>query len=308
MAATSAIACTRSRVADTPTSITIATGGPGGTFYPVAVDLAQFYSRNLPGITAQLELGGSGANVQAVQDGRAQLAFAQADIAYIAYRRGTDADPRPFSRLRGIAVLWPNTVQIAVPKDSAIRTVDDLRGHRVAVGTPGSGTETLARIVLESYGLHYTDIVAVFIPFVEMVGQMRHHTVDAAFTVASVPSPVIQQMNADPGVRLIPVARERIDAVRSQYPFLRPIVVAGGSYASEHQDVPTLGVEDILLCRDDLTEEMAYKLTKTFFDSLPELAKTHAAVRAIDLDQAPGTALPLHPGAARYYREREIVQ
>lgn len=303
-----AIACARGRVPDIRTSITIATGGPGGTFYPVAVDLAKFYSKNLPGITAQLEVGGSGANVQAVQDGRAQLAFAQADIAYIAYRRGTDADRRPYANLRGIAVLWPNTVQVAVPKNSAIRTIDDLRGKRVAVGTPGSGTDVLSRIVLESYGLHYTDLHPVFIPFVEMVGQMRTRTIDAAFTVASVPSQVIEQMQIDPGVRLIPVARDRIDAVRGQYPFLRPIIVARGSYAADDRDIETLGVDDLLMCRDDLTEDLVYRLTKAFFDALPQLGTTHAAVRAIDLDQAPGTAIPLHPGAARYYREREIVQ
>jgi TRAP transporter TAXI family solute receptor len=303
-----AITCTRDRVSDVRTSITIATGGAGGAFYPVALELVQVYSKNLPGVTAQLQLGDSGANVQAVQDGRAQLAFAQADIAYIAYRRGTDADRRPFSNLRGIAVLWENTVQIAVPNDSPIHTVGDLRGRRVAVGTPGSGTEVLARIVLKSYGLHYKDIHPVFISFVEMVEQMRSRVIDAAFTVASVPTLVIQQMSINPGIRLIPVARDRIDTVRGQYPFLRPIVVPRGSYDAEERDVATIGVEDLLLCREDLKEDLVYSLTKAFFEALPDLAKTNAAVRSIDLDQAPGTAIPLHPGAARYYRERQIVQ
>jgi TRAP transporter TAXI family solute receptor len=307
-AAVAATACSRSPVAHPQTEITIATGGPGGAFYPVAVELAQYYSKTLPDVSARLEMGGSGANAEAVQDGRAQLGFAQADIAYIAYRRGTDANRRPFSRLRGIAVLWSNTVQIAVPIDSPVRTVGDLRGKRVAVGTPDSGTDVLARVVLESYGLHYKDIHPVFGSFVEMVGQIRNRSIDAAFTVASVPMQAIEDMNVDAGIRLIPVSRERIDTVRGQYPFLRPIIVAHGTYRGQDHDLATVGVEDLLMCREDLTEDLVYRLTKGFFEALPRLAKTIAAARLIDLDQAPGTAIPLHPGAARYYREREIFQ
>jgi TRAP transporter TAXI family solute receptor len=109
-------------------------------------------------------------------------------------------------------------------------------------------------------------------------------------------------------VRLLPVPRGQVQAMRAQYPFLEPMVVPAGTYEGQDADVETVGVSNLLLCRRDLDETLAYQLTRTFFESLPQLTRAHPAAGLIDPEQAPATPIPLHPGAARYYREREITQ
>ena len=287
--------------------LAIATGGPGGAFYPTGKALASLYNERIPGVDATLLTGGSTQNVEAVQSGQAALAFTQADVAYVAYRRGTDAQPRPFADLRGVAMLWMNTVHVVVAPGSPIQSVRDLDGRRVGVGTRGSGTETLARIVLESYGLTYERIQPAFLSFVDMVDGMRRRTLDAVFVVAGLPADALIDLSADPGVRMLPIPREQVRAMRAQYPFLQPISVAAGTYRDVGA-VETVGVASLLISRSDVDEELLYRLTREFFTALPRLYEAHPAVRLIDPEQAPATPIPLHPGAARYYRERQLTQ
>ena len=96
--------------------------------------------------------------------------------------------------------------------------------------------------------------------------------------------------------------------IRADYPFLKPAIIPRGTYTGQTGDIATVGVDNVLVCREDLPEEIVYRLTKAFFAALPELSRVHAAAMLIDPDQAPATPIPLHPGAARYYREREILQ
>lgn len=286
--------------------LVIASGGPGGAVYPLVLNLQQVYARDFPDLSLQVQAVGSSGSVDALEEGSAQIGFSQADIAYLAYSRGTTAAPRPHTNLRGVAVLWSNVAQIAVPRNSVIHSVSDLRGKRVSVGAPGTSTEMLARIVLQAYGLQYRDIRASFSSFSERAKQLRDGEIDAAFVVTAVPSPVVQDMNANPGVRLLPIDSERISALRGQYPFLRPVVVPAGTYDPQEPAVAAVGIDELLVCRKDLDETLVYRLTKAFFDALPSLAKANAAASTVDLEEAPGTPIPLHPGAARYYREREI--
>jgi hypothetical protein len=274
--------------------------------YPLALSLQRVYHGDFPNLLVSIQPLGSSGSVDALQDGGAQIGFAQADIAYLAYTRGTTAHPRPHTGLRGIAVLWANTAQIAVPDDSPIQSISDLRGKRVAVGSPGTSTEVLARLILKAYGMSYADLRPAFTSFDERVKQMRHGAIDAAFVVTAIPAPVIQELKANPGIRLIPVDPDRIEAFRGRYPFLRPTLLPEGTYAWQHKPLPVVGIDELLVCRSDLSDALVYQLTKAFFEALPMLARVNAAAGTIDLDEAPGTPIPLHPGAARYYREREI--
>lgn len=308
LVAVTVVRCSGPAETAAPTVLTIVTGGQGGSFYPLGLRLSQLYAEHIPGVVTKLETGGSGRNVQAIEDGHAQLAFAQADVAYAAYRRGTEAAPHPHTQLRGIAVLWQNTAQIVVPRGSTIRSGSDLRGRRVAVGSLGSGTETLARIVLESYGLSYNDITPLAPTFEDTVQGMRDGTLDAAIISAGVPTSPIAEISDRPGLQLVPVPRDHVQAMRAQYPFLQPLVIPGGTYRGVDSDVESVGVSILLTCRQDLDESLVYQLTKILFDALPSLGEELPVARLIDLDQAPATPIPLHPGAARYYREREIMQ
>lgn len=301
--------CSAAPVTPAPATLTLLTGGTGGSFYPLGAALADIYTQRIPGIRAVAQSTvASVFNVQAVQQGKADVAFTQGDVAYFAYRRGTESDSRPHTKLRGIAVLWVNTVQLVVPRSSEIRAVDDLRGRRVGVGSPASGTQIVTRLVIEGHGINYAQVRSEPLSFSEAVGRMENKTLDAAFVVASYPVSAVSEMNTAFGVRLIPVAPAIVDRIRTDYPFVKPMLIPSGTYAGQDRDLDTLGVDNILVCRDDLPEDLVYRLTKVLYESLGELEGKDAAARLIDPEQGPTTPIPLHPGAARFYREREILR
>ncbi len=298
------------RDAPAATTVTILTGGTGGAFFPLGSDLAALYSERLEGVSATaVATVASVFNVQAIQAERGDLAFAQADVAYRAYRRGLNPPDAPYSRLRSMAVLYVNTVQIFARHGSNIRTVGDLRGQRVGVGgEPGSGTETAARTVLESYGLGYEDLKPEFLPFADLATRFERGALDAGIIVASFPISALTEINDAAELRLIPVDADAIHRIRSRFPFFKPVVIPRDTYRGQQGDVHTIGVDNLLVCRDSLPEELVYVMTRTFFQALPNLAAHHAAARMIHAAEAPAPPIPLHVGAARYYRERELIQ
>lgn len=289
-------------------TLTLGTGGQGGAFYALGPVLGQFWRDHIAGIEVRHAPGGSGVNVESLEMGQTDIAFTQADIAYAAYSRGTERDRRPHLQLRAIAVLWMNTVHVAVPNQSAIRTVADLRGRRVGATTRGGGTETLARVVLGAYDLTYDDITPQFDPFVQTTERLQRGDSDAAFVVAGVPAVAVTDLAAHLDIRLLAIPRERLRTMRAEYPFLRPVVVPRGTYKGVDEAVETVGVNNLLMCRKDLDERLVYQLTKGLFDAIPALEAAHPAASLIDPDEAPATPIPLHPGAARFYREREITK
>ncbi|MGE4085407.1 MAG: TAXI family TRAP transporter solute-binding subunit [Vicinamibacterales bacterium] len=307
---TASSACSRSTPPTPPPSeVSIATGGTGGVYYPLGVALAQSYNKRLPNLhaTAYTTVA-SVFNVDALEAKKAELAFVQGDIAYFAYKRGTASSPTPHRSLRAIAILFQNVVQIVVRQDSHIRHVTDFRGHNIGVGSLGSGTEEVARIIVESHGLKYTDLQPGFLSFGEIAQAMEARTLEGGFIVASYPVSAILAVTRSLGVRLVPIEPTVINAVRGHYPFLKPILIPKGTYQNQTEDVTTVAIDNLLVCRDDLPEQLVHDLTKTLFESLPDLAATHPAASIIDPDIAAMTAIPLHPGAARYYRERELLQ
>lgn len=291
------------------TLLTIATGGTGGVYYPLGGALARIYTREIPRVTASAQATvASVFNVQAVYQGKADVAFTQADVAYLAYSSGTPAVPRPHTSLRGMAVLYVNTVQIVARADSDIRSVRDLKGKRVGVGAPGSGTEFAARIIIEAHGLNYHDVKADFLSFAEVAAQLQDRTLDAGFLVASYPVAALTDAATTVGVRMIPIERDAIGRIRDEYPFFKPVAIPKDTYRGLTADLPTLGVDNLLVCRAELPEPLVYQLTRVLFESLPELIGTHSAARNIDPNDASSTPIPLHPGAARYYRELELIR
>ena len=291
------------------TFITIATGGTGGTYYPLGGALAQIWSTAIPGVNASAQSTvASVFNVQAVEQGKADVAFVQGDVAYFAYTQGTPAVPVPHTKLRAMAVLYTNTVQILARRDSDIHRIEDYRGRRIGVGAPGSGTEAAAKIIIEAHGLKYEDVRADFLSFNEVSAQMQDRTVDGGFISASYPVAAITDVNTSVGVRLISLDAGAVARIRAQYPFLRPAVIPRDVYSGQEQDIQTIGVDNLLICRQDLGEDLAYQLTKTFFDGLPQLIRVHVVAKSIDPEQGPSAPIPLHPGAARYYRERELLR
>ncbi len=291
------------------TFITIATGGTGGVYYPLGGALAQIYSTTIPGVNASAQSTvASVFNVQAIQQGKADVAFTQGDVATLAYEKGTEADPTPHTNVRGMAVLYVNTVQIVVRRDSDIQSVADFRGRRIGVGAPASGTEVAARVVIEAYGLDYGAVRQDYLSFSEVAAQMQDRTLDGGFIVASYPVSAVTDASMTVGVRLLSLDRDAVGRIEAAYPFFRPVVIPAGTYRDQTEEVGTIGVDNLLVCRAGLPDDLVYEMTRAFFDAQPRLAETHVAAAGIDPVRAPIMAIPLHPGAERYYRERGLLK
>jgi TRAP transporter TAXI family solute receptor len=288
------------------TDLRLMTGLPGAGFQPLGEALAREYRRSWPDVVLQLhESGGSVSNVQAIQHGRADLGFAFADVAYIAFSGRLDG--YPFNRLRGIAELELTPLHLVVRAQSAIQDVVDLRGRRVGLGPPGSGTALTAGLVLEAFGFGPDEFHAQNLPFNDAAARLLDGTLDAMFVNARYPAESVR-IATSAGARLLPLRGGAIDRLRHDYPFLRLTKIPAGTYPGHANPVHTVGVDTLLVCRDDLDESLVYEFTRTFFQVLPAVSRVHQSLRLMDLDKAPATPIPLHEGAARYYRERELLR
>jgi TRAP transporter TAXI family solute receptor len=272
-------------------------------------DLIQAFNATLPDTHMRLQgTSGGVVVVSAVDEGKGDLGLAQSDVVYLAYRRGIERNLYPHRNLRAIAVLWVNNFYVLVRRDSPFHSVPDLKGRRVGVILPGTSGEFTTRIVLSAHGMSYADLTATFDPSEKIVPQLGRGELDAVFTASPVMLEAARSVNETTPLRLLPIGREVINHLRGSYPFLTPVTVAADELRGQARAIETLGVEWLLVCRSDLSEDLVYRLTKAFFTQLPALAQTHREAALIDPEQAPATPIPLHPGAARYYREREILK
>lgn len=272
---------------------------------PFTVELVARFNA-IPNVRVMTEeTSGSLAVLSILQQGRGDFGFSLADVAYGAYRRGIEPDLRPHKNLRAIAVRWVNTLSFAVPGDSSVRSVEDLRHKRVGIVPPGAAGELLTRIVLEAHGLTYSDLQPAFVENDQMIPEIRRGALDAAImlgTPVSERGPEIRQL----GLRRVPIRRDIINKVRASYPFVKRMVDPD-SEAGSGGEIETVGVDSVLICRRELSEPLAYQLTKEFYALLTQVARSQPQAR-IDPEQASATPIPLHPGAARFYREREILK
>jgi len=302
-----ALGCERADPAAPPTPIVIAVGATDGVFHAVGDALAAAYSR-LPTIQARtLNSFDSQTSAQALERGEVDLALEGARTTYLAYKRGTPAHQAAHKQLRAVAMLFPTVVHLVVRGDSGIRTVADLRGRRVFAGPKRSATEAAGRLVLESHGLSFRDLHLVFNRD-HVVDDFRTGQIDAAFLFYPIEHVVATTMLAVDGAVLVALDARVMEAIRTRDPLLRPASIPKGTYRGQSDAVLTVGTDVLLVARKDLPEDIVYLLTKTLFDSIDDLSLAHRAARYIDPDRGPETPIPLHRGAARYYRERELFR
>jgi len=285
--------------------VRLQTGPQGGGFFPLGEQIAHAIGKNVPGVEIQtISSSGAVANVHAIQEGKTELGFTFADLAYIAYSGQLQDDGRPFERLRAIAVLQVTPIALAVRSDLPIRSPADLRHRRVGLGPAGSGTALTARLILKAFGVDAAIADIDNIGFQEAAARLADGTLDAMFDNAINQSDSLQRAIGS-GARLVPIEGPPVENLRREYPFLKLTTISRSMYPGLPASVHTVGVNGVLICRSDLDEHLVYELTKQLFVSL-EMLSGNGALRSMDVSQASATPIPLHDGAARYYREREL--
>jgi len=275
------------------------------TFKPLGEALVAAYAKVLPDVRfSVVETAGSVTNIQHLEAGDAELGLALADVAYLAYNGGGDDFATPARTIRGVAVLHPSTVHVLVPGNSAIRSIADLRG-RVGVGPAGSGTAVTSALLLGAFGVPASRVENQALPFIDASEALTRGDLDASFVVAADPVDAVRRATQS-GARLVDVSGSTVQRLRSDYPFLRPGVIPGSTYPGETRPVQTMLVDVLLLTRDGLDDNLVRRLTSALFEVLPALAASNDFLRLMDPDRAPATPIPLHGGAALYYRDREL--
>jgi TRAP transporter TAXI family solute receptor len=301
------ISCATPNAAPEPTKLVIGTVWPGATWDRIGQALAGAYSQQLPNLHAEARASGNlDREIEAFEKGDTDLAILDVETAYVAFS-AESRDEAPARRLRAVAVLLSTAVQIVARNDADVKRVADLRGRKVGVGTKDSPTERAARLILESHAVPFSSIHPTFASG-DAAEALRSGALDALFLYSPFQNPLIAEMANAGRVRLIPIDRAAIAAIQEQHHFLKATTIPAGTYRNQDDDLLTVGMDVLLVCRQDLPEPLVYDLARTLFESVPALEHAHAAASGIDPDRGPTAAIPLHPGAARYYREREILK
>ena len=289
-------------------SLSIATGGTSGTYYPIGGAIAAAVNKN-PEIQATAETGNAAvANTNLVAAGETEIAFSQSDVTAWAFNGEVMFDGKPLKNLRAIAALYPETLQIVVSKESGIKTVADLKGKKVGVGAPGSGTEADARAIFSTVGIKYPDeIKAEPLDFGAVTSRFKDNQIDAGFVVAGVPTASLMDLTTTKDVTLLNFDQDTLDKLVKANPFFVANLIPAGTYRGIDTDIMTTSVMAILITSDSMPEDVIYNFTKALFENIADVQGSHAMAKNIKLETATnGLTAPLHPGAAKYYKEAGI--
>ena len=288
--------------------INILTGGTSGVYYPLGVALSQVYGEGIPQARVQVQATkASVENLNLLQDGKGELAFSLGDSVKLAWEGDAEVGfAEPLDKLRGVAAIYPNFIQIVATADSGITDLEGLKGKALSVGAPKSGTELNARAIFEAAGMSYDDLGKTeYLPFAESVELMKNRQLDATLQSAGLGVASIKDLAASVPISMVAVPPEIVEELGAPYV---AATIPAGTYEGQDADVPTAAVINFLVTHEGVSEETVYQMTRLLFESLPALEAAHVAAKAISLDDAlTGMPIPLHPGAERFYKEKGLM-
>lgn len=292
------------------TKITIATGGTGGVYYPYGGTMAEIISKYVPGVTATAEVtGASVENVRLVGAKKAELGLSMNDTVYQAYKgEGKFADSK-IDSLRTVFQMYPNIYHIVTLKKYPIYKISDLKGKKVSVGAPGSGTELKTSQVLPTLGVSYKDMKVYRLSFAENTTQLKDGTIEVGIWSVAPPTSSIIDLATTHEIRIIPFSKEEIELIEKTYPYYVGAVLPKNTYKGQTEDIPTIAVWNSVVCHKDLPEDLVYKITKAIFEHKKMLVDTHKIAEFTSPEvSATKSPIPVHPGALKYYREIKVIK
>lgn len=288
--------------------INVLTGGTSGVYYPLGVGLSKIYGEKIPGVRTQVQsTKASVENLNLIQQGKGEIAFALGDSVKLAWEGDAEAGFKAkLDKLRGIAAVYPNYIQIVASKESGITDFAGLKGKGLSVGAPKSGTELNARKIFEAAGSSYSDLGKTeFLPFAESVELIKNRQLDATLQSAGLGVASIKDLATSVDINVVAIPSDVVAKLGSPY---IAATIPAGTYKGQDKDVPTVAVGNFLITGADVSEETAYQMTKQLFENLPDMVAAHKAATAISIEKAlEGMPVPLHPGAERYYKEKGLL-
>ncbi len=288
--------------------VNILTGGTSGVYYPLGVAISKVVTDKVDGARPSVQATkGSVENLNLIQGGKGEVAFTLGDSLAAAVAGSADAGFKaPLDKVQTIGAIYPNYVQIVASQESGIKSLADLKGKRLSVGAPKSGTELNARAILAAAGMSYADLGKVeYLDFAQSVELMKNRQLDATLQSAGLGVASIRDLAVSVPVTVVAVPADVVEKMGQ--PFFAATIPAG-TYEGQSEDVGTVSVPNFLVTRADLSPDLVYKITAAIYDNLEELKAAHAAAKGISLEKAAkGSPAPLHPGAVKYYTEKNVL-
>ena len=285
--------------------INILTGGQSGVYYPMGVALSQLYGHVLPGAKVTVQsTKASAENLNLLQAGRGEIAFVLGDALSDAWQGNKEAGfAKPLKKLRAVAGIYPNYIQIVASADSGIKTLADLKGKRISVGAPKSGTELNARTILNAAGLPYSAFSKVeYLPFGESVELMKNRQLDVTLQSAGLGVASIRDLATSVPITVIAIPDAVVKKINDVA--YQGTVIPAKTYPGQDAEVKTIAIKNFLVSHDGVSEEAVYAMTKVMFENLDTLIAANAAAKGIKKEGAiTGTGVTFHAGALKYYQE-----
>ncbi|MFJ7509584.1 TAXI family TRAP transporter solute-binding subunit [Peribacillus simplex] len=286
-------------------NLSLLTGGTGGTYYPLGGQIGKIISDNTKANITPQTSGASAENMETLRAGEAEIAFSQTDIAAYALEGKEMFDGKPIDNIQAISSLYPETVQIVATAKSGIKSIEDLKGKKVSVGAPGSGAYINAMQILEIHGLSEKDIKGQNLSFDESAEGIQAGNIDAAFITAGTPTGAVEALSVQNDIIILPIAEDKIQALVKKYPYYAPETIPSGTYKIK-SEVKTVAVKAMLVVTKDLDDDLVYEMTKAVYDNTDKI--THAKGKFITAKTAlEGLGdMEVHPGAAKYFKEKGV--
>lgn len=289
--------------------VTVLTGGTSGVYYPLGVALSNLYGKAIPDskVTVQATKA-SVENLNLLQAGRGEIAFTLGDSLSQAWKGDEEAGFKTkLTKLRTVGAIYPNYIQIVATKESGIKTLADLKGKRVSVGAPKSGTELNARAIFGAAGMKYGDFAKTeYLPFGESVDLMKNRQLDATLISAGLGVAAIRDLSASQEITIVSVSDETVQKVGD--PTYVTETIPAGTYKGQDEAVKTAAVRNFLVTHSGISDDVAYAMAKATYENLEALANAHAAAKGIALDSSlTKSPVPLHPGAEKFFKEKGLM-
>jgi TRAP transporter TAXI family solute receptor len=293
-------------------NIRIPTAATTGALYPLGAGIANVWNTHLDYVNASVQSSNGGLqNLALLKDKEAEVSFAVSSIAYEAANGQNTFKGRAYPDLRVLAGLYYNPNQVVARRDSKVDTLADFKGKRFSPGSVGGTTDGESKIHLTAAGLNYPgDLQIQRMGFTESIDLMRNRQLDGAWIMAGIPTAAVTEMCATANGKLIGMDSALIEKIQKDYPWYAAYTIPAGTYEGQDKDVTTTAVKMLLLTDKALLDDLVYDLTKAFWENVEEVSKAHSVMNKVTPDMAVKdlSGLPLHPGAAKYYREIGLLK
>ncbi len=294
-----------------PSEIAISTAGSGGAWFPIGAGMAEVIKYSVKGVQARVQTTGGGVeNIKLVNDGKTEIGITISYLAFNGYN-GIDPFKTKYPNIRNLfSGLSTGVLQVVVPADSTIKTFADLKGKKVAVGPAGGGSITVINDIFKELGMRMRDITPSYVAFDEGVTMMTDGHVDAALIYAAVPTPAVKTLaTSRHGFRMLDLDEKIQKSLLAKYPYYTPFTIKNDVYGTS-TDIRVVGTPNIVVVYSKLSDDLVYRITKAFFEpkNLELIRNSHPSARGLTLQDAAVAAIPIHPGAEKFYREKGVLK